>query len=98
MTTTLTASALDLTGERPRKLLNYVAGEWVEGSGRFATLQHAVTVVPVAEASVVSRLEEALSSVAGGARPFSRRVPTGTFPRSETDHVPVHCPDRILLQ
>src|SRR6266576_2944297 len=51
MTSTLTASPIDLTGERPRKLLNYVAGQWVEGTGRFATLNHAVTGVPVAEAS-----------------------------------------------
>src|SRR6266576_4456027 len=48
---TLTASPIDLTGERPRKLLNYVAGQWVEGTGRFTTLNHAVTGVPVAEAS-----------------------------------------------
>src|SRR5690349_15449569 len=51
MTTTLTASPLDLTGEKPRKLLNYVAGEWVEGTGTFTTLNHAVTGAPVAAAS-----------------------------------------------
>src|SRR5881392_241627 len=51
MTSTLTASPIDLTGERPRKLLNYVAGQWVEGTGRFTTLHHAVTGAPVAEAS-----------------------------------------------
>jgi oxepin-CoA hydrolase/3-oxo-5,6-dehydrosuberyl-CoA semialdehyde dehydrogenase len=51
MTSTLTASPLDLTGEHPRRLQNYVAGEWVEGSGKFATLHHAVTGAPVAEAS-----------------------------------------------
>src|SRR5256885_5661290 len=51
MTSTLAASPLDLTGERPRKLLNYVAGEWVEGTGRFTTLHHAVTGAPVAESS-----------------------------------------------
>ncbi|MFL5616483.1 MAG: phenylacetic acid degradation bifunctional protein PaaZ [Gemmatimonadaceae bacterium] len=51
MTSTLTTPILDLTGERPRRLLNYVAGEWVEGSGRFAPLHHAVTGAPVAEAS-----------------------------------------------
>src|SRR5437762_3694904 len=51
MTSTLAASPLDLTGERPRKLLNYVAGEWVEGTGRFTALHHAVTGAPVAEAS-----------------------------------------------
>ena len=51
MTSTLTASPLDLTGEHPRRLQNYVAGEWVEGTGTFATLHHAVTGAPVAEAS-----------------------------------------------
>ena len=51
MTSTLTTPILDLTGERPRRLLNYVAGEWVEGSGRFTPLHHAVTGAPVAEAS-----------------------------------------------
>src|SRR5438105_3399997 len=51
MTSTLTASPIDLTGERPRKLLNYVAGQWVEGAGKFTTLNHAVTGAPVAEAS-----------------------------------------------
>src|SRR5881392_1144972 len=51
MTSTLAASPLDLTGERPRRLLNYVAGEWVEGTGRFTTLHHAVTGAPVAESS-----------------------------------------------
>ena len=51
MTSTLTASPLDLTGDHPRRLQNYVAGEWVEGSGTFATLHHAVTGAPVAEAS-----------------------------------------------
>ena len=51
MTSTLTASPLDLTGEHPRRLQNYVAGEWVEGAGTFATLHHAVTGAPVAEAS-----------------------------------------------
>ena len=51
MTSTLTTSPLDLTGEHPRRLQNYVAGEWVEGTGRLATLHHAVTGAPVAEAS-----------------------------------------------
>ena len=51
MTSTLTASPIDLTGDRPRRLLNYVAGEWVEGTGKFTTLNHAVTGAPVAEAS-----------------------------------------------
>src|SRR4029079_296030 len=51
MTSTLTAPPLDLTGEHPRRLQNYVAGEWVEGSGKFATLHHAVTGAAVAEAS-----------------------------------------------
>src|SRR5438309_9076696 len=51
MTSTLTASSFDITGERPRRLLNYVAGEWVEGAGKFTALTHAVTGAPVAEAS-----------------------------------------------
>jgi|tagenome__1003787_1003787.scaffolds.fasta_scaffold20983859_4 oxepin-CoA hydrolase/3-oxo-5,6-dehydrosuberyl-CoA semialdehyde dehydrogenase len=51
MTSILTASPLDLTGEHPRRLQNYVAGEWVDGAGKFATLHHAVTGAPVAEAS-----------------------------------------------
>jgi len=40
-----------MTGEKPRRLLNYVAGEWVEGTGKFSVLHHAVTGAPVAEAS-----------------------------------------------
>ena len=51
MTSILTASPLDLTGEHPRRLQNYVAGQWIEGAGKFATLNHAVTGAPVAEAS-----------------------------------------------
>jgi len=51
MTSTLAASSLDMTGEKPRRLLNYVAGEWVEGTGKFSVLHHAVTGAPVAEAS-----------------------------------------------
>jgi len=51
MTSTLTASSFDITGERPRRLLNFVAGDWVEGAGKFTTLHHAVTGAPVAEAS-----------------------------------------------
>jgi len=43
MTSTLTASSFDITGERPRRLLNFVAGDWVEGAGKFTTLHHAVT-------------------------------------------------------
>lgn len=51
MTSTLTASPLDLTGEHPRRLQNFVAGEWVEGAGKSTILHHAVTGAPVAEAS-----------------------------------------------
>src|SRR5690242_12788399 len=51
MTTTLSTTTLDLTGDKPRKLRNYVAGEWVEGTGKFTTLTHAVTGAPVADAS-----------------------------------------------
>ena len=51
MTSTLTTPNLDLMGERPRRLLSYVAGQWVEGAGKLTTLHHAVTGAPVAEAS-----------------------------------------------
>src|SRR5690348_3101726 len=51
MTTTLSTTTLDLTGDKPRRLQNYVGGEWVEGAGKFTTLTHAVTGAPVAEAS-----------------------------------------------
>ena len=51
MSSTLTSTVLDLTGDKPRRLQNYAEGEWVEGTGRFTTLYHAVTGVPVAEAS-----------------------------------------------
>lgn len=51
MTSTLTTATLDLTGDRPRRLQSYAAGEWVEGAGRFTTLYHAVTGAPLAEAS-----------------------------------------------
>jgi oxepin-CoA hydrolase / 3-oxo-5,6-dehydrosuberyl-CoA semialdehyde dehydrogenase len=33
------------------KLQNYALGQWVEGTGKSATLLHAVTGEPVAEAS-----------------------------------------------
>jgi oxepin-CoA hydrolase / 3-oxo-5,6-dehydrosuberyl-CoA semialdehyde dehydrogenase len=39
------------TGSTPRRLLNYVQGEWVAGSGRATELFHAVTGEKVAEAS-----------------------------------------------
>jgi oxepin-CoA hydrolase / 3-oxo-5,6-dehydrosuberyl-CoA semialdehyde dehydrogenase len=51
MTDSLATASFDVTGDAPRRLLNYAAGEWVEGAGRFTTLYHAVTGVPVAEAS-----------------------------------------------
>ena len=52
MTSTATTTmALDLTGEHPRRLLSYAAGEWVEGMGKFTQLRHAVTGAPIAEAS-----------------------------------------------
>jgi len=44
-------TALDLTGARPRRLMNYVCGEWVEGTGNAAALVHAVTGVEFAQAS-----------------------------------------------
>ena len=43
--------ALDFSGDHPRRLLSYAAGEWVEGVGDFTTLHHAVTGAPIAEAS-----------------------------------------------
>ena len=42
---------LDLTGNAPRRLKNYVGGEWVEGTGKAAPLIHAVTGAQFAEAS-----------------------------------------------
>ncbi|MDA1081703.1 MAG: phenylacetic acid degradation bifunctional protein PaaZ [Gemmatimonadetes bacterium] len=44
-------TALDLTGTKPRRLLNYVCGQWVEGTGKAAPLVHAVTGTQFAEAS-----------------------------------------------
>ena len=42
---------LDLTGAQPRRLLNYVSGEWVSGTGKAAPIVHAVTGVQFAKAS-----------------------------------------------
>ena len=42
---------LDLTGNASRRLKNYVCGEWVEGTGKAATLVHAVTGAEFAHAS-----------------------------------------------
>jgi len=42
---------LDLTGAQPRRLLNYVSGEWVTGTGKTAPIVHAVTGVQFADAS-----------------------------------------------
>jgi len=42
---------LDLTGQRTRRLQNYVCGAWVEGTGKAASLVHAVTGAAFAEAS-----------------------------------------------
>ena len=42
---------LDLTGQRTRRLQNYICGAWVEGTGKAVPLAHAVTGVPFAEAS-----------------------------------------------
>ena len=47
----MTIRPLDLTGQRSRRLQNYVSGAWVEGTGKAAPLSHAVTGVPFAEAS-----------------------------------------------
>ena len=51
MTSIITApEALPITAGSPRRLLNYVQGEWVAGVGSGAMLHHAVTGEPVAEA------------------------------------------------
>ena len=42
---------LDLTGQRTRHLQNYVCGGWVEGTGKTASMVHAVTGATFAEAS-----------------------------------------------
>jgi oxepin-CoA hydrolase/3-oxo-5,6-dehydrosuberyl-CoA semialdehyde dehydrogenase len=52
----MTSTAIDprvasAAGTSPRRLLNYVAGEWVAGSGPVTELFHAVTGDKVAEAS-----------------------------------------------
>src|SRR5450759_1711046 len=39
------------TSTFPRRLTNYVAGEWVQGTGKQADLFHAVTGDKIAEAS-----------------------------------------------
>ena len=44
-------SPLDLTGQRTRRLQNYVCGAWVEGTGKSASLVHAVSGATFAEAS-----------------------------------------------
>jgi oxepin-CoA hydrolase / 3-oxo-5,6-dehydrosuberyl-CoA semialdehyde dehydrogenase len=54
MTTSATASPLTLigaAGAAPRRLANYVQGEWVTTSGKAADLFHAVTGEKIAEAS-----------------------------------------------
>ncbi|HKO15467.1 MAG TPA: phenylacetic acid degradation bifunctional protein PaaZ [Gemmatimonadaceae bacterium] len=48
---TTSASALDLTGGTPRRLLNFIQGQWLEGRGGFSPLHHAVTGAVIAEAS-----------------------------------------------
>jgi oxepin-CoA hydrolase/3-oxo-5,6-dehydrosuberyl-CoA semialdehyde dehydrogenase len=54
LVTSITAPSfrpLSLAGDSVRRLGNYVAGEWVEGSGKAAPLVHAVTGVEFALAS-----------------------------------------------
>src|SRR5687768_14727582 len=46
-----TVLPLDVTGAAPRRLKNYVCGEWTEGTGAAAELFHAVTGAKIAEAS-----------------------------------------------
>jgi oxepin-CoA hydrolase / 3-oxo-5,6-dehydrosuberyl-CoA semialdehyde dehydrogenase len=48
---TLDLPPLDLTGNDPRRLRNYAAGEWVTAAGKATTLYHAVTGDPIAESS-----------------------------------------------
>ena len=50
-TTAAIPTILDLTGDHPRRLLSYAAGEWVTGTGQATLLHHAVTGAPIAEAS-----------------------------------------------
>ena len=51
MTSISTAPEPTIIAGSPRRLLNYTQGEWVAGEGKAATLYHAVTGEPVAEAS-----------------------------------------------
>ena len=51
MTKTAVLTPLDLTGDAPRRLLNYVQGEWVAGDGKSADLYHAVTGAKIADAT-----------------------------------------------
>ncbi|MDB4908312.1 MAG: phenylacetic acid degradation protein paaN [Gemmatimonadetes bacterium] len=51
MTTTAALTPLDLTGDKPRRLLNYVQGEWVAGDGNSADLFHAVTGAKIGDAT-----------------------------------------------
>jgi len=51
MTSISTAPDRTIVGGAPRRLLNYVQGEWIAGDGKAATLYHAVTGEAVAEAS-----------------------------------------------
>jgi oxepin-CoA hydrolase/3-oxo-5,6-dehydrosuberyl-CoA semialdehyde dehydrogenase len=51
MTSTTMDPQVALADKGPRRLLNYVGGEWVTGSGRATELFHAVTGEKIAEAS-----------------------------------------------
>ena len=46
-----TLSPLDVSGSAPRRLKNFVCGEWVDGTGSATDLFHAVTGARIAEAS-----------------------------------------------
>src|SRR5438445_11231288 len=50
-TTSLPNRLIGVTGTEPRRLGNYVQGEWVTTSGKAADLFHAVTGEKIAEAS-----------------------------------------------
>ena len=51
MTSTATERRFVVSPDNPRRLLNYVQGEWVEGSGKATELFHAVTGEKIAEAT-----------------------------------------------
>src|SRR4029078_9049409 len=68
MTTSIAISrVVGVAGSEPRRLENYVRGEWVTGGGRGTDLYHAVTGAKIAEAS-------AERIAFGGMVDYARRV------------------------